>query len=233
MIGDEWAKAAQEHEKAQQEIAKATGKGIDAVGATGNFLAKYLAGPFEEASLILRDRLRYRRIEQAVRFEQKTRDLLKASDVGGATRPIPLTFGVPLIEAATLEENDDLQTVWAQLLVNAAIAGGSEPRTAFVSMLKDMSPLDARILQMVVRAPADLMKDYIYTAGFPEDYTPPPKSSEERLMPSLPVETSLWNLARLMCVEPMQLISGRTVAAVYPTTLGKGFVKAVSRPGAE
>ncbi|MGW9332764.1 Abi-alpha family protein [Bosea sp. NPDC055594] len=234
MIGDEWAKAGQEFGKAGQEIGKATSRGIDAAQTVGGFFGKYLAGPLEQTAGMLEDRLRFTRWERQLRLRRRAQEFLEAQGQSGPTHKVALNFGVPLIEAASLEENDELQDVWAQLLANAASnEAGIQRLPAFVSMLKDMSPLDARILRMAVRAPADLMKDYVYTAGFPESYTPPPKSNDDRIMPSLAVETSLWNLVRLTCVEPMQLISGRTVAAVYPTTLGTEFVKAVSRPNVE
>jgi hypothetical protein len=50
---------------------------------------------------------------------------------------------VPLLENATLEEDEDLQDIWARLLVNSADASsGIEPRRAFSAGLAEMCLLD-------------------------------------------------------------------------------------------
>ena len=70
--------------------------------------------------------------------------------MSGPTRKIPLNIGVPLIENATLEEDDDLQEVWARLLVNSGDASsGTELRRAFVSVLAEMTSLDVQNLAQI------------------------------------------------------------------------------------
>jgi len=230
MIGDEWAKAGQELGKAGQEIGKATGKGIDAAQTAGGFFGPFLIDPLKQASSILTDRLAYTRFERQVRFIQNARDLLIASGLQEPGCKVPLNFGVPLIEAATLEEDDDLQSVWAQLLVNSVNpSAGVEPRTAFIGMLKEMNSLDATILQRIYRAPEKFRDNgYVLTGGLPDRYIEHDENKRPR--PSESVLLSLGNLTRLNCIERMMLMAGMTDHEVSLTPLGEAFIRAVSPP---
>ena len=65
---DQAAKAVIETAKAAQEVAKTTGKGIDAGLELGGFFARFTGGPLEQASGIVEDKLRYMRWERQVRL---------------------------------------------------------------------------------------------------------------------------------------------------------------------
>lgn len=67
----------EEESKAIQEVAKATGKGIDAVREAGGFIARYVAGPLEEGVGILSDRLKYVRWERQMRLMQRADEFLR------------------------------------------------------------------------------------------------------------------------------------------------------------
>ncbi len=57
---------------------------------------------------------------------------------------------VPLIEAATLEEDNDLQDAWAAMLVNAANTNSDvEIRRMFISILQDMNSIDVKCMEKI------------------------------------------------------------------------------------
>jgi hypothetical protein len=69
------------------------------------------------------------------------------------TRELPLNFAVPLLTAAVLEEDDNLQETWARLLVNAGDAASEmELRTAYVEILRGMSAFDVKNLSLMAQA---------------------------------------------------------------------------------
>ena len=71
-------------------------------------------------------------------------------------RQVPLSVAIPVFEAASPEEEDHLQDVWAALLVNAADAsGGVEIKRAFVRILQDLSAMEGRLLQAFCDAPGE------------------------------------------------------------------------------
>lgn len=233
MIGDEWAKAGQELGKAGQEIGKATGKGIDAAQTAGGFFGKYLAAPLEEASGILTDRLRYTRWERRARLIQRAQIFLQAQGCEAPTRRLPLGIGVPLIEAGSLEDDDALQDVWAQLLANGADANFEQGiRRAFVTILSDLTSLDAKILSMIVNAPSShLDKDgYVRTIAFPHGYL---AYGREAMQAALDPHTdvAIWNLSRLGCIELGSAWEAASALFVRSTSLGRAFVAAVTRQG--
>ncbi len=57
-----------EESKAIEEVAKTTGKAIDASRELGGFLSKYVGGSLEQAMGIVEDKLKYLRFERKVRL---------------------------------------------------------------------------------------------------------------------------------------------------------------------
>ena len=62
--------------KAVQEVAKATGKAIDAGQKFGGFISRYVAGSIEQGMGIFEDKLKYMRWERQVRLMQRAEQLL-------------------------------------------------------------------------------------------------------------------------------------------------------------
>jgi hypothetical protein len=102
---------------------------------------------------MLSDKLQVVRAQRQVRLAERLADFLKERGLlNGPTRSIAPNFAVPLIEHATLEEDDELQDVWARMLAVAADAGSEvEMRTAYIRMLADMTAFDVRVLARVAR----------------------------------------------------------------------------------
>jgi hypothetical protein len=221
MSADENAKAAQEAGKAIQEIAKTTRD-------FGRFVAKIVGGPLEQASGIAEDYLRYARWERQVRFQQRAEAFLLERGVENKIRPISMSVGIPLLQAASLEEDDDLQDLWARLLANGLDPNsGVEVKRAFVSILEDMGSLEARLLEAIAAAPPKFEPDGyqsmdVCTVGLPARY-----ASEDEQPPEN-VEVALWNLVRLGCVSPILTLSGLNVRSVYLTSLGRLLLRACS-----
>lgn len=113
MIGDEGFKAA-------AEIAKTTGKAIDA-GEKG---ARYLAEMFAEAVNALAgaaaDSAKGFRIRNRASVAIKTQSHLQSLGLDIHFLRIENRAAVPLIEALSVESDDGLQEMWASYIANAA-----------------------------------------------------------------------------------------------------------------
>jgi hypothetical protein len=151
------------------------------------------------------------------------------------TRTIALNIGLSLLENATLEEDDDLQDVWARLLVNGGDAdSGIEIRRAFVSVLAEMTALDVRNLAAIEQAsPFDLREGSIsvWTGTLPDKAVPiSRRDADVYNLPTSEVLTSLSNLERLGCIYSGGEVGG--LRAVSPikvvglTPFGRAFVQA-------
>ncbi len=224
---------ATEGAKAAQEIARATGKGIDAAREAGGFIAKYIDGPLEQASAIWTEKLRYVRWERQIDFMQRANAKLAALGMSQPTRPIPLKIAIPLLQEGAMEEDDYLQDRWTNLLVNAANSNsGIEVRATYIGMLRDMTSLDVQILAAIYSLPFDASRQRtVWTGDLPTrarlvEIAEEPKNDNDVVL-SKEVQVSLENLRRLGCIEALRnLYGGYFSGRVLPTTLGRGFFEA-------
>lgn len=213
--------------KAVTEVAKTTGKALDAVQGLGEFVARFIGGPLEQASGIAEDRLKYSRWERQIRMMKRADEFMKEQGLEMPSRPVPMKVAIPLFQAAFLEEDNDLQDMWARLLVNAGDAeSGADVTRAFVDILESFGPLDAQVLQAIYDAPTDVCPGGIVTTtGLPDAYHDLVEG--EVPAPSEPVQLALWNLRRLGCIDSAgtwDSIAG--IDRVKITVLGETLIRA-------
>jgi hypothetical protein len=128
--------------KAAAEIAKTTGKAIDSASKFGEFMARFIAGPLEQLSGIAEDMFKFMRWERQVRLIGRADELLQARGMTSATRAVALKIAVPILQAGSLEESNELQDLWANMLVNAADESvDMQFRRAFISIAEDLTYL--------------------------------------------------------------------------------------------
>ena len=222
-----------ESAKAAQEIAKATGKAVDAAREAGGFIARFVSGPLEQGVGIFEDKLRYMRWERQVRLMQKVDELLEELGFKGPTRAVPLKVAIPLLQAASIEDDDSLQDKWANLLVNAANANsGVEIGRAYVEILQQISPLEAKLLDAVYALSFEATQHAgILTHSLPDFAIADSKDTaeESRREPTDDVKLAMSNLERVGCLRlGMTFGGGGSFTRVNPTFLGKAFVEACS-----
>jgi hypothetical protein len=144
----------EEGAKAAQEVAKATGKAIDGVRGLGGWLDRIFGVGIENAvALHWSDRQIVRRIERAIfdweRLEllvHKAQERLKKKGIFQTRLPPPKVM-LPILEHATMEYEDDLHTLWANLSATAIDPSAEEVETKYVSVLSEMSAADCKRLE--------------------------------------------------------------------------------------
>src|ERR1039458_3411347 len=96
-----------------------------------------------------RDEIRRYRYARQLECLKKAEQMAK--DAGFTPKAVPIKLLFPLLEGASLEENEDLHTMWAALLANAASPDNTvEVRPGFISVLRQMSPDEAALLNWMV-----------------------------------------------------------------------------------
>jgi hypothetical protein len=180
---------------------------------------------------IVEDKLKYLRWERQIRLTERANEFLAERGLSQPTRKVLLQVAIPLIQGGSLEEDDSLQDRWAALLVNAAdVSSGTEVRRAFISILEDLIPLDALLLEKIYEAtlvPDD--ETEIWTTFLPSHVTEK-KPEQENLRPPSHVEVSLGNLARLGLITTGMAWGGFAIyKCVHRTVLGREFLKAITR----
>ncbi len=133
--------------KAVQEVAKTAQKVIDAGQKFGGFFAKYFGGNIEQWAGLYEDKLRYRRWENQLALMQKAEEKLKALGSDAKLKPLAFKIGVPLLEAASLEDNDYLRDLWANLLINSVKQENVDTHPSFVQVLQNLLPQEAKLLE--------------------------------------------------------------------------------------
>ncbi|MBK9307509.1 MAG: DUF4393 domain-containing protein [Nitrospira sp.] len=216
----------EEETKAVKEVATTVGKAIDAMAQAGQFFAKFFTGPLEQASGIVEDRLRFMRLERYMRLKERAVEILRQREISGPTRAVPLSILVRILEFGSMEEDNDLQDLWAQLLVTAGDAkSGIVVEPAFIGILQNLSSRDAAILDKIYSFPMEYEKLGLYTYALPEKLVTDNPTVE--MNPPKDVCQSLGNLNRLgLIASGMMWDAGSNYQLVSQTVLGRAFVTA-------
>ncbi|WP_457447699.1 Abi-alpha family protein [Roseateles sp. P5_E4] len=220
-----------ESAKAVQEVAKTAGQALKVMEKSGGFIAKHIDAPIEHAMEMLADHLKFTRAVRQARLFKRFQEELHSLGPDVRPKPLPLGFAVDAIEQGSIEEVDELQDLWARLLANAADADKDvEPRRAYVSMLKDFTPLDARIFQMIYGLTPSLGQ-FIFTGDLPDGAsTGAEDNAATRREPPDAVKSSLSNLVRLGLLNFAQTVKGDELhAIVLQTFAGRDLMRALSR----
>jgi hypothetical protein len=243
-------KALEESAKATQEVAKTTGLIVE----TGRDFASFIKAPFETALSIWDDNLKFRKWTNQVNIIQEAKLIMQKNGLEPSNN-IPLKFAIPLLEAASLEDDDYLKDLWVNLLVNSSIENNEFTlEKSYINVLEQLTPLEAKILKTIysniVYEPYNRMYS-ICTQNLPEsiNYTINDTSNgghEEikyikdnnqevnkfdqdcyNIEPSVEIKLALTNLDRLSCIEASSVIVEKKYSIVYGTLFGANLYMAI------
>lgn len=229
--------------KAVQETAKAARSGIEATQALGRFVSRITTEPLETVMGILNDKLQFVRWERKLRLADRGRELLQQRGVQGPLRPIPYKLALPIVEHASLEDDDELQDLWANLLASAV-----DPkfdgliRAAYIDIIRQLEVVDVHLLNVVYESYKAWLDAEQRTAIHKDYYFSPINHgvSKADITDTLGIsfsayENSVDNLMRVRCLasykddEPINKYRTATVDYRYEfvciTSLGVGFVE--------
>ncbi|MBL1436333.1 MAG: DUF4393 domain-containing protein [Rhizobiaceae bacterium] len=206
ILNDEEAKAVQETAKAVQEIAKTITALEPHLKASGKFIGELIRYPSEQASGLAGDILGIIRSEIAFRYMSRVEKIMEKRDMTGHQRPVALSFVYPLLQAASLEEDEDISEMFAQLLVNAVDSNYSGTISkSFIQAISGMEPLEAQLLKAIAEAPVTAIDEtgMIFTENLPTDYVDITENTSEDNVgqPSLEIEIALTSLRQIGCVK--------------------------------
>jgi hypothetical protein len=112
-------------------------------------LIKTMFGPASaELAEMFRDEARRWRFERQLSGLEKTRRMVEKA--GYSPKAVPAKILFQLLDGMSLEESDDLHTMWAALLANASSPEkAGKVRPGFIAILKQMAPDEAALLKIV------------------------------------------------------------------------------------
>lgn len=213
-----------------------TGLMIQAVRDLGGWFGKHLDGPVSEISGMVQDRLRFARAVRVARLAERFKRELDAAGRPVAMHPLPPNFLLPALEEGAMEENDELQDMWARLLANACDSStGVSAKRSHITMLKEMTPFDAMVFETIYSvSPDDGNRKAILTYELPSRATEPKGASLDSLpKPTHEVVVSLSNLERIGAIKFGSSWGGGEVFDVVNQNVGgQELFKAIKRRAA-
>ena len=114
------------------------------VAPISEFVNKLLGPSVEQAGGLLGTEAAYVRLKRWVKTMEKAKALLERAGVDPHDVPRPILM--PIFGAMSDEENESMADRWAALLANAASDTDAEVPPRFPSILRDLSPEEARLL---------------------------------------------------------------------------------------
>ncbi len=139
---EEWAKATTEGAKLATTV-------VEKVSTVPGFIAKYIDESLMELTGKWVDNKKLNRWENQVKILDKVNTILDERGCKNL-RMISPKLGIPLIDNALLEDDDDLREIWCKLIANSLDPNfNKEIRSAFIDILKNLTSLDAKILKYI------------------------------------------------------------------------------------
>ena len=220
--------------KAAAEASKFGTKALETTDKILSFIAKVFNEPAKETSGMLGDSMKFYRWKRQIRIVDKVNKILE--DRGTEkTIPIPPKFAIPILQNASLEDEDNLQDIWIRLISNSMDPDfEGELRFAFIEIIKSLNSLDASILDFfykTLKANSKIDWDQITNYSL----------TKEQICKAMSLElkdyyVSIHNLFRVQCFAPAILKGGvkmgnesltvyKGADAITLTPLGKNFIE--------
>ena len=201
-VTEEASNEAIETARAVRATADATKEAIGAIEKTGGFLNKVFGEGLQDSIGIVADRIKFLRLQNYITLSENTAKRLRDRGYSedDITKIVPLKVAIPLIENATLEEDCDIQTLWAELLANAMDPKVDiDVKVRHVSLLREMDPLDVKVLGA---CHAQMLAEEHQNEPLDKVFFKREKIAQDFGIPEKLIEASLLNLIRLSCVDP-------------------------------
>ena len=153
------------------------------------YINKYFGGTIEQGVGIVEDKLHYIRWEKQIKLFDQANAILKSRGVE-TIEQIPQKLMLPLLEAATLEENDYLEEKWAKLLANAADKKRDiNVKRNYISILENMTAYEFILLGAIAKHDCN-----VNLANYPDEIITKTTNPEP---PNNETEIAMNNLGRL------------------------------------
>jgi hypothetical protein len=224
-------------------------KGAAAIGAVVPFtsIVKRMLGPAaDELAEMWRDQVRLYRYERQLKCVEKAERM--AQEAGFTPQAVPPKILFPLLEGASFEDNEDLHTMWAALLANAASPHDSpRVRAGFIATLRQLSPDEALLLRFIFDRVVQPLTDQNFDAPVWASELVKPFAAlgfgEIKQAADGTVQSIEWDISRLgTCLDSLvaeqliarraDLLADRSLAAYSLTFRGQEFVNVCKPPTA-
>jgi hypothetical protein len=243
--------------KAAPEIVKAVAPIATGAAISFSGVVKRMLGPAaDELAEQWRNNVRLYRYRRQISCVKKAETM--ARDAGFTPKAVPIKLLFPLLEGASLEEDENLHDMWAALLANAASDVGHTVRPGFIALLRELAPDEAALLKIIADYPqekASALKEQGFDNSyrdFPNLAGPVPKETYDRAaqvvrglteakrlqFPRIHAEDNAAEINRFdVCAQSLEAaglieidLPNRGLYSLAMTSRGSAFLEACSPP---
>lgn len=112
------------------------------------FLGKLISPTIEEVGLLISDNIKYLRFKNQVRILLKAKAYVEKRNI--SLKEIPIKILVPLLENASLEDNEQMQDKWANMVVNLVDSQKNLQNQIFPYLLSQISIEEFNELKLLI-----------------------------------------------------------------------------------
>lgn len=202
--------------KAVQEGSKAVTKSLEVAEKFGAFIVRVTKD--SELVGLVKDQLKFFRAEN--QFEMAKKYIERYGNQ--PMKPIPPKFLIPILQNGSLEDDNNLQDIWVNLLgsfTNKNYKG--ERRMAYIDIIKSLNPLDAHILKEIYEI--NLLKNNKEIINITKNNLSE-KIRNENSKES--IDLSVDNLYRVLCIREAAVLTDESGEIFCLSKLGEKFVEA-------
>ena len=178
------------------------GEIVKEVASGGRGAMRRVFGPaLTEFGEMLADSMKLWRFKNLLRIQGKVDRIAKERSIpAAALNALPFGDSMRTIEGASQEDEDDVQEVWARLIVKAAASETPKVNKLHIELLQSLSPADTALLELLY--PSVVGREFTTQAEI-EAFNGEMNSKAETTWRKFPEEdraVSVQNLLRLRCI---------------------------------
>lgn len=118
------------------------------------FLGKVISPTLEEVGLLISDNIKFLRFKNQVKILLKAKDYVEKNNI--SLKEIPIKILVPLLERASLEDEEKLQDKWSNMIVNMVDSESNFQNQIFPHILSQLSLAEYEALQKILQKENEL-----------------------------------------------------------------------------
>lgn len=164
-------------------------------------LRRVLGPALTEFGEMLGDQMKLWRFERLLKLRDKVEAIVLDRDMAVAPlQPLPFGDAVRTIEAASFEDDDSVQDMWARLIVNGASAAKPGINKLHIEILRSLSSADSALLELLYPSVAEMT---FHSKGEVDEFNDRLNGKAEsrwRQFPRDERDVSIQNLIRLRCI---------------------------------
>ena len=131
-----------------KELAKAASSACDFGSKCTDIFTDIWGGALKEYGATLHENAKVYRAQNLLKLQDKYYEFCRLRNLERRCIPVPASIGLPILESATLVDNEDLQDLWASLIASASDPNlQSKVRRSYVDILSTLDPSDAVVLK--------------------------------------------------------------------------------------